>query len=350
VGLDLLLTPDEFFFFARENHDHGVSVHARTPSFDQLWHLDFAAPFEAPLTVGSYFDAERFPSQAPDRPGLDVSPGGCNELTGEFEVKEVQYGSHESVASFWSTFERHCGGTDPGLFGEIRFNANVIVDVTAPLRQPAIVQHPLRIDVEATDETGGTVELTAEGLPQGASFVDGGDNRGEFRWTPTPAQAGTHFVTFQGRNSQGDEDRASTRVVVELACPGMELRGDWNGLRYQCTAPAPRGREGSCSLRGILRLTNESLVNAKATWVDFFLSEDDSLGTDDLFLNRHSTRPLRARFYRELRLGARLPSGVSGEGKYVIAVIDATDVETECDETGNEIVRGPLHQSEALRR
>jgi hypothetical protein len=340
---DLLMSPDEFFFFARENPDRGVSLHVRTPSYDRRWTLDFAAPFDARLTVGSYSDAVLYPTQGPHEPGLSISSEGspCSVPTGNFEVKEVRYGPHESIASFWSTFQEHCGGTEPALFGEIRFNANVIVEVTAPYRLPVLARHTLRFAVEAGDEMGGNVELTAEDLPPGASFVDLDDNTGSFRWTPTPDQAGIHFVTFHGRNSRGDEHRAKTRVRVDLTCPGIELGGKWGGLRYACLPPEPRRTQRSCSFRGAIRLTNEGFTNAGATWIELFLSGDESLGPDDVFLSRSRVGSLRARSYRNVAIGGQIPSGGSGEGKYVIAVLDATDGESECDEDDNAIARGP---------
>jgi len=41
-------------------------------------------------------------------------------------------------------------------------------------------------------------------------------------------------------------------------------------------------------------------------------------------------------------LSAQLPAGVSGTGKFIIAVLDADATLSECDESNNTIVFGPL--------
>src|SRR5439155_2099831 len=43
-GQFFFLTPSDGTFTAQQNFDHGVSVAFHTPSFDQFWYLDFAAP------------------------------------------------------------------------------------------------------------------------------------------------------------------------------------------------------------------------------------------------------------------------------------------------------------------
>ena len=67
------------------------------PSF---WSLDFTAPHGRRLVIGNYGSATRYPFNSPAIPGLDVSGdgGGCNTLTGWFEVVEYQLDSNGQVA------------------------------------------------------------------------------------------------------------------------------------------------------------------------------------------------------------------------------------------------------------
>ena len=112
-------------FTATRNFDNGVTVNFHTESFSTWWTLNFAAPREAELIPGPYQGATRFPFQSPTKPGLDVygNGRGCNTLTGRFDVLEVQYGASGEIERFAATFEQHCEGNEPALFGEVRFNS-----------------------------------------------------------------------------------------------------------------------------------------------------------------------------------------------------------------------------------
>lgn len=90
--------------------------------YDHWWYVDIIAPYGQPLAVGSYPGAERASFRSPDAPGLDVSGDGrgCNTLTGQFDVNEVSFASTGELLTFEATFEQHCEGFDPALFGRIR--------------------------------------------------------------------------------------------------------------------------------------------------------------------------------------------------------------------------------------
>ncbi|MCX7554684.1 hypothetical protein OS175_12405 [Marinicella sp. S1101] len=111
---------------ADRNFDNGVTI--RFNGADN-WTLDFAAPNEVPLAVGSYEMATRFPFQDASEPGLSVSGAGrgCNTLTGRFDILTVEYNTNGDVESFIATFEQHCSGAKPALFGEVRYDG--IIDL-----------------------------------------------------------------------------------------------------------------------------------------------------------------------------------------------------------------------------
>ena len=219
-GQFTFLTPSDGTFSAQQNFDQGVSV----SFFGQpgiFWFLDFAAPNNQFLTVGTYTGATRFPFQSPSQPGLDVAGDGrgCNTLTGSFQVLEVSYGASTTINSFDATFEQHCEGAVPALRGEIRFNAHPVVNVTAPTRLTALVNQNLNFTVSATDALSRHVVLTASGLPAGASFIDNGNNTGTFNWTPTSSQLGTDLLTFQGDNLSGNIGVTFTQIMVIVPPP-----------------------------------------------------------------------------------------------------------------------------------
>lgn len=129
-GQEWSYTPETADFSAGQvGGNNGVSINLQTndPSWG-WWDLYFTAPDGQELTVGEYTGATRWPFNDPGEPGLSISGmgRGCNTLTGSFFVHEVVFGSGGTVESFWATFEQHCEGGDPALYGDVRFNAGVV--------------------------------------------------------------------------------------------------------------------------------------------------------------------------------------------------------------------------------
>jgi len=84
-----------------------------------------------PIQPGFYPDAERADFASPGHPGLDVSfqNRGCNMLIGSFTIHEVLFSDRAQAAtgspieSFSASFEQHCEGADPALFGTFVYQA-----------------------------------------------------------------------------------------------------------------------------------------------------------------------------------------------------------------------------------
>ena len=120
-------------FDVSRNFANGVSFFISGPAtpgtFIDLWFLDFAAPFGAPLDVGFYADFQRFPFQDADRPGLAFGSSGRldNMASGFFEILEVSYGVGGEVLSFSADFT-HFGETNPDNWAivELRYNASPV--------------------------------------------------------------------------------------------------------------------------------------------------------------------------------------------------------------------------------
>jgi hypothetical protein len=216
-GQEFSYTTADGTFFATESYENGAAVRFAGVTSD-FWSLDFGAPVGEPLVPATYRGAQRFPFQDPGRPGLSVygsGAGGCNTLTGEFRIKEISYASPGVVGSLWAVFEQHCEGDGPALRGDLRFNADVVVAVSAPLTQTVERMHPLSIEVSATDVLGRAVALSTQGLPDGATFTDHGDGTGTLSWTPGFGQIGSHEVTVVGDNGEGGTDTATTTIEVK---------------------------------------------------------------------------------------------------------------------------------------
>ena len=221
AGQRYTFTPADGPFSVTRNFANGVSVFFNTPTFSHFWSLDFAAPDNQFLTVGSYAGAVRYPFQPAETSGLSVfgDGRGCNTLTGSFQVLEVSYGPGDDIASFRATFEQHCEGATPALRGEIRINANVPIEVTAPAQVTTNVGQNINFTVTASDVGGGTLALSASGLPTGATFTDNHDNTGTFDWTPGSGQQGTYAVEFEAANSGGTRETVLTQILVRTPPP-----------------------------------------------------------------------------------------------------------------------------------
>ena len=89
-----------------------------------------------PMQTGVYTDAQRADFAQPSHPGLDVSfqNRGCNTLTGNFTVNEVSFfrdfSGNLQIGSFDSSFEQHCEGMTPALFGTFIFQSSAIPEPT----------------------------------------------------------------------------------------------------------------------------------------------------------------------------------------------------------------------------
>lgn len=207
--------------FVAQTNGTVVGVRFNTPTFDHFWSLEFAAPDGQPLVVGTYEGAVRYPFVGPGQPGLSVSGDGrgCNTLTGRFEVLELISGGGSEVVSFRAVFEQHCEGGAPALRGEVRYNANVPLQLNAPSSVSAVENQPFSFLVSAVNtQGGGLVTLTASNVPFGASFVDHGNNTATFSWTPLSSQVGTYLLAIGG-TAATLSDTIYVRITVRFTAP-----------------------------------------------------------------------------------------------------------------------------------
>ena len=88
------------------------------------------------------------------------------------------------------------------------------LSIAAPATKTVPEGQGLEFEVSATDPDGGTIALTAGGLPLGASFTDAHDGTGTFSWVPAFNQAGDYVVRFTAETSGGSSESAETGIHV----------------------------------------------------------------------------------------------------------------------------------------
>jgi hypothetical protein len=113
---------------------------------DESWTFQFAAAQYSPidnlvmpraLTVGFYDNATRYPFNSPTRPGMNVSGGGrgYNQLSGWFNVLEVEYSSNFEVTKLavdFAEYGENLTQSGPALFGSLRLNSSIPITSSVP--------------------------------------------------------------------------------------------------------------------------------------------------------------------------------------------------------------------------
>jgi len=104
------------------NFDRGVSMQIDSA---EMWLFDSATPSGTAFGPGTYLNAERFPGQGPDSPGLSfaTTTRSCTTVTGQFTVYQYAVDKHGNVRKLDMSFEQHCEGALPGTYGRLLVNA-----------------------------------------------------------------------------------------------------------------------------------------------------------------------------------------------------------------------------------
>lgn len=85
----------------------------------------FIPPNERDLERGAYLSAERAPFRGPLNPGISVgsSGRGCNTITGEFYIYELDYSEDTKILAM--DFIQYCDSNSVKLTGSIRLNSDI---------------------------------------------------------------------------------------------------------------------------------------------------------------------------------------------------------------------------------
>ena len=120
--------------------------------------------------------------------------------------------------------------------------------------------------------------------------------------------------------------------------PLPDLTGNWEG---PLTEKCKEKKDGLvCKVKGKLIIRNIGETDAQYVKVSFYLSDDDSYDESDILLNEVVRKNVVLGKEYKKSFKAVLPVGVTLEGRYIIAYIDADNTTTESDENNNFVVYG----------
>ncbi|MEH1942283.1 MAG: DUF4347 domain-containing protein [Nostoc sp.] len=195
------------------NYSKNNAIRISFSGISDSWDLSFAAPFNAPLTAGTtYTGAARFPFQASNQPGLDVSGNGrgYNSLTGQFTVNQITYGSGDEILNFDATFQEY-GDGDPAsesFKGRIQYRATPNNLVAGVLTNDS--------DIENTP-----LKTTLVSGPNNGSLVFNSD--GSFTYTPNAGFQGVDTFSYKANDAIADSNIATVTLNVGNQAPTVTL-------------------------------------------------------------------------------------------------------------------------------
>ncbi len=132
-GVNQTWTETQGNFTATKNADNGVTVNfAGTGGWiTDRWTLEFAAPGDALLEVGTYPTATLSSSRLPTAAGLDVKGAerSCQSLTGQFDVLDIVYGFDTEITRFAAVFIQYCNDQTAALHGYVLFSSDATVTI-----------------------------------------------------------------------------------------------------------------------------------------------------------------------------------------------------------------------------
>ncbi|MBE7194696.1 MAG: fibronectin type III domain-containing protein [Gordonia polyisoprenivorans] len=193
--------------------------------------FEFAAPFGAALTPGTYGEAVRVASRDSSHPGIDVygDQRGCNQASGSFTVHAL------TADRVWITYEEHCESMVPALFGEIRLGEPRSPGLQVAAHEvdwPSVYlyHHGRDVPITITNSRSHQEAVTNAAVSDGAAdFMIESDRCG----TLDPGRSCVVWVRF-APSAAGDrtgqlviEDSTGARHTVDLAGPGDPTYSSW---------------------------------------------------------------------------------------------------------------------------
>ncbi len=159
-------------------------------------------------------------------------------------------------------------------------------------------------------------------------------------------EAGSIFTGWSGEGCSGtgtcvinmNSDKSVT-ATFNTSVPSPDLTGQWTFFNQICKTK----KEGvQCKIKGNILIQNIGHLDAQTSFVAYYLSNDSTYDNSDKFLKQVSTGKVKVVKDKNKKLSYTFPLGESATGKYVIAIIDASNIVNESNEGNNNILYGPI--------
>ena len=150
----------------------------------------------------------------------------------------------------------------------------------------------------------------------------------------------TYYYRLCAKDKSGNISSGVTASATPSLSSGPDLSGAWTISPTQTCKSSMKGQK--CVVKGKISIVNNGQQEAKASVVQFYLSENSTVENTDKMIKKVSTGKIKAGKSKDVSISYSLPAGASATGKYVIAQVDAKNAVAESDETNNIIDFGPL--------
>ena len=214
------------------------------------------------------------------------------------------------------------------------------------------------ITVKNAGPTAATGVTVTDSLPAGVNLVSAVPAQGSCSGTTTitcnlgtilsgagtkitivvvPTQAGSLSNTATVIANEPDPDTSNntaTQNTTVNATPMADLTGNWVSIGQKCATK--RGKT-TCTVSGSFNVANKGTATAKASVIRIYLSSDSDLSPDDLQIGQIKVVTLGVGQHAQVGVKLALPNSGNASGKYVIAVVDASNVVVEVDEANNVV-------------
>lgn len=214
-------------------------------------------------------------------------------------------------------------------------------------REAYILDTGTSLGRQASAESTGKLRLTRVGNTLTGYFWDAANTE----WVPFATgttteedlrfglSAWSHDEVFADQDVRVafDNFQVNQGQIVDPSLPDLE--GVWLRARQRTRGS---GANVQSTVEGRFAVRNTGDAPARPTLVRFYLSTDATLSPDDLPLYQGAVRRLNAGRATSVLFRTPLPRGVTAQGRYLIAVVDATNAVSETNEAGNAVAQGPL--------
>lgn len=196
------------------------------------WTLDFLPPQGQVLQAGGNYDRlQSYPGEPSNMAGMSVAAlyNSCYQVTGRFEVLDIQTDGTGKVTSLAIDFDQYCDGNTAGLHGMIRYNSTV--PLTQPVADPGAEQlvtqgNTVTLDGSQSEAGGGATITSYQWTQISGPTVTLSDPTGATTgFTAPDVPSGGDTLVFQLTVTNSLGETTTEDVTVKVANPSDPTNG-----------------------------------------------------------------------------------------------------------------------------